>query len=70
MNRKPFGLASAILVVLTAGCGDESLDGPPPGVDLTAGPPPAATSAPAPPKAANTGKRGDVHRPGPPMTMQ
>jgi hypothetical protein len=70
LNRKSLRLASAILLVLAAGCGEAALEGPPPGVDLKASQTPAVTSAPAPSKAANTAKRGDLHRPGPPMTMQ
>jgi hypothetical protein len=70
MNRKSFHLASAILLVLAAGCGDQPQAGPPPGVDLKASQTLAVTPALAPPKAARTAKRGDVHRPGPSMKLE
>ncbi len=70
MNRKSFHLASAVLMTLAAGCGDQTPEGPPPGIDLKASQTPAVTTAPTPPKATKTAKRGDVHRPGPSMTME
>ncbi len=70
MNRKSFHLAAAVLMALAVGCGDQTPEGPPPGIDLKASQPLAVTPAPAAPKAARTAKRGDVHRPGPSMTME
>jgi hypothetical protein len=69
MNRKSFYLALAVLMALAAGCGDETPQGRPPGIDLKASQTPAVT-APTLPKAAKAAKRGDVHRPGPSMTME
>jgi hypothetical protein len=68
MNRKSFHLASAIVLVLAAGCGDQPQAGPPPGVDLKASQAPGVTPAPA--KPARTAKRADVHNPGPSMTLE
>jgi hypothetical protein len=70
MNRKLFPLASATLLILAAGCGDEAPAGPPPGIDPKASQTSPVTSAPAPSNPGKAAKRGEVHRPGPSMTLQ
>jgi hypothetical protein len=70
MIRKLFPLASATLLIVATGCGDEAPAGPPPGIDPKASQTSPVTSAPAPSKLGKAAKRGEVHRPGPSMTLQ
>ena len=70
MNRHSVRMLSAILAVLVAGCGNQTPEGQPPGVDLNASQTSVVTSAPDPPKAAKTANRGDLHRQGPSMKME
>jgi hypothetical protein len=69
MNRKLFHLAGATLLIVATGCGDEAPAGPPPGIDPKASPTSPVTLAPAPSKPGKAANRGEVHRPGPSMTL-
>jgi hypothetical protein len=70
MIRKLFPLASATLLIVATGCGGDAPVGLPPGIDPKASPTLPVTSAPAPSQRDKAAKRGEVHRPGPSMTLQ
>jgi hypothetical protein len=71
MSRTIFRLATATILALAAGCGDEKPAAPPPGVDPSASQAPSAvTASPASQRTSKTVKRGDVQKTGPSMMLE